>query len=52
MSELSAILAIAHRDFVKLLRDRARIVSDFAFPLLLVALLGPALQAGFGSRGA
>jgi ABC-2 type transport system permease protein len=51
MTELSAILAIAHRDFVKLLRDRARIVSDFAFPLLLVAFLGPALQAGFGSAG-
>jgi len=51
MTELSAILAIAHRDFVKLLRDRARIVADFAFPLLLVAFLGPALQAGFGSPG-
>ena len=51
MTELSAILAIAHRDFVKLLRDRARIISDFAFPLLLVAFLGPALQAGFGSAG-
>jgi len=51
MRELSAVLAIAHRDFVKLLRDRARIVSDFAFPLLLVGLLGPALQAGFGSAG-
>jgi ABC-2 type transport system permease protein len=49
MSELSAILAIAHRDFVKLLRDRARIISDFVFPLLLIGLLGPALQAGFGS---
>lgn len=49
MRELSAILAIAHRDFVKLLRDRARIVSDFAFPLILVGFLGPALQAGFGS---
>ena len=51
MTELSALLAIAHRDFVKLLRDRGRIVADFAFPLLLVALLGPALQAGFGSAG-
>lgn len=51
MRELSAILAIAHRDFVKLLRDRARIVSSFTFPLLLVGLLGPALQAGFGSGG-
>jgi ABC-2 type transport system permease protein len=51
MGELSAILVIAHRDVVKLLRDRTRIVADFAFPLLLVALLGPALQAGFGSPG-
>lgn len=51
MSELSGVLVIAHRDVVKLLRDRARIVADFAFPLLLVALLGPALQAGFGSPG-
>ena len=51
VGELSAILAIAHRDFVKLLRDRARIVSDFVFPLLLIGLLGPALQAGFGSPG-
>ena len=51
MTELSAILAIAHRDFVKLLRDRTRLVSDFAFPLILVAFLGPALQAGFGSAG-
>jgi ABC-2 type transport system permease protein len=51
MRELSAVLAIAHRDFVKLLRDRTRIVADFTFPLLLVVLLGPSLQAGFGSGG-
>ena len=51
MAELSAILAIAHRDVTKLLRDRPRIVGDLAFPVLLVALLGPALQAGFGSPG-
>src|SRR3989304_9031514 len=51
VSELSGLLAIAHRAVVKLLRDRARIVSDFVFPLLLVGLLGPAMQAGFGSPG-
>src|SRR6266581_3296747 len=51
MSELSAVLVIAHRDFVKLLRDRLRIVADFALPISLVLLLGPALQAGFGSPG-
>jgi ABC-2 type transport system permease protein len=51
MSELSAIAVIAHRDFVKLLRDRLRIVADFALPLTLVLLLGPMLQAGYGSPG-
>lgn len=47
--ELSAILIIAHRDLVKLLRDRLRMVADFALPLILVLVLGPALQAGYGS---
>jgi ABC-2 type transport system permease protein len=49
--EVSAILAIAHRDLVKLLRDRARLVSDFAFPLILIGVLGTSLQAGFGAPG-
>lgn len=49
--ELSAVLAIAHRDFIKLLRDRARILSDFAFPLIFIGILGTSLQAGFGSSG-
>jgi ABC-2 type transport system permease protein len=47
-AELSAIAVIAHRDFVKLLRDRVRLVSELSFPLILVLLLGPALQSGFG----
>jgi ABC-2 type transport system permease protein len=51
MTEVSAILAIAHRDLVKLLRDRLRILADFALPLTLVLLLGPTLQAGFGEAG-
>jgi len=51
MHELHAILAIAHRDLTKLLRDRARIVGDLTFPLIMVAFLAPALQAGFGSPG-
>ncbi|HYU48450.1 MAG TPA: ABC transporter permease [Candidatus Limnocylindria bacterium] len=51
MSEASAVLVIAHRDFVKLLRDRLRIVADFALPLTLVLLLGPTLQAGYGRPG-
>jgi len=51
MHELSAILAIAHRDFIKLIRDRPRIVSDFAFPLIFIGILGTSLQAGFGGSG-
>jgi len=49
--ELSAVAVIAHRDFVKLLRDRVRLVSELTFPLVLVLLLGPALQSGFGAPG-
>jgi ABC-2 type transport system permease protein len=51
VSEISAVLVIAHRDLVKLLRDRLRLVADFALPLTLVLLLGPTLQAGFGEPG-
>ena len=50
-SELSAIAVIAHRDFIKLLRDRTRLLSELAFPLVLVLLLGPALQSGFRAPG-
>jgi ABC-2 type transport system permease protein len=50
-AEVSAIAVIAHRDFIKLLRDRTRLFSELAFPLVLVLLLGPALQSGFGAPG-
>jgi len=50
-AEVSAVAAIAHRDFVKLLRDRVRLFSELAFPLVLILLLGPALQSGFGAPG-
>ena len=50
MSEASAILALAHRDFIKLLRDRQRMVADFAFPLIFIGILGTSLQAGFGGN--
>jgi ABC-type multidrug transport system, permease component len=49
MHELSAVLAIAHRDFIKLIRDRARLISDLAFPLIFIGILGTTLQAGFGT---
>jgi ABC-2 type transport system permease protein len=48
MSELSAIAAIASRDLLKFLRDRARLVSTFIFPFLLMALMGGTLQLNLG----
>ena len=50
MTELSGILTLAHRDLIKLLRDRTRIIADFSFPLIFIGILGPMLQAGFGDR--
>ena len=48
MHELSGVLAIAHRDLIKLLRDRARLVADLVFPMIFIGVLGTALQSGFG----
>ena len=48
MHELSAVLAIAHRDLVKLIRDRTRLIADFFFPLIFIGVLGKALESGFG----
>jgi ABC-2 type transport system permease protein len=48
MRELSAVLAIAHRDLIKLVRDRARLVADLVFPMIFIGVLGTALQSGFG----
>ena len=50
MTEMSAVLTLAHRDLVKLLRDRTRIIADFSFPLIFLGILGPMLQSGFGDR--
>ena len=49
MHELSGVLAIAHRDFVKLLRDRTRLIADLVFPMIFIGVLGTSLQAGFGN---
>lgn len=45
MREINAIFTIAHRDFVKLLRDRGRIVATFIFPFMFIGVLGGSLQA-------
>jgi ABC-2 type transport system permease protein len=46
--EVGALLAIAQRDLVKLLRDRIRLGVSLAFPILLIAGLGGSLQALVG----
>ncbi len=48
--EINAILTIAFRDLVKLLKDRERLISSFIFPFVLIALLGGTLQAGLGQE--
>lgn len=47
--EANAILALAARDFLKLLRDPARMVSTFVFPLIFIGVLGTSMQANLGS---
>jgi ABC-2 type transport system permease protein len=49
MHEVSAVLAIAHRDLVKLLRDRTRLVADFAFPMIFIGVLGVSMEEAFGN---
>lgn len=48
MRQVNAMLAIAQRDFMKLLRDPARLVSSLIFPLIFIAVLGGSLQSSFG----
>lgn len=47
----NAIFAIAYRDFLKLIRDRARILGTFIFPLIFIGFLGGGMQASFGGVG-
>ncbi len=46
--ELWAILAIAQRDVLKLVRDYPRLAVNLAFPILLIAGLGNVLQSTVG----
>ncbi len=46
--ELSALLVIAQRDVIKLLRDRPRLAVNLAFPVLLIGGLGSILQPTVG----
>lgn len=48
--QLNAILTIAARDFIKLLRDRPRILISFIFPVIFIGVLGGSFQASIGNR--
>lgn len=48
MRDVSAILAIAQRDLMKFLRDRARIVATFIFPFIFVGIMGTSFRYSFG----
>ena len=49
LRNLNAILTIAYRDVMKFLRDPARLVGTFIFPLFFVGVLGGSLQANLGA---
>lgn len=46
--ELNAIITIATRDLIKLLRDKPRLLIGFIFPLLFIGILGGSLQSNLG----
>lgn len=48
-TDINAVLALAYRDLLKFVRDRARLVSTFIFPFIFIIAMGGSLQASFGS---
>jgi len=48
--EANAILTMAYRDLMKLLRDPARLVATFIFPLMFIVILGGSMQANVGAN--
>ena len=50
MREVYAVVTLAYRDLMKLLRDPARLISSLMFPLLFILILGGSMQGSFGPR--
>jgi ABC-2 type transport system permease protein len=48
MRDFYAVLTLAYRDLMKLLRDPARLISSLMFPLLFIIILGGSLRSSFG----
>jgi ABC-2 type transport system permease protein len=49
-AEFNAVLTIAYRDLIKFLRDRARLLSTFIFPVLFIGILGGSFKANLGAN--
>lgn len=49
MTTIYAILIIAHRDFLKLFRDRGRLISSLVIPIIFIGILGGTFQQTLGS---
>jgi ABC-2 type transport system permease protein len=47
--ELSAIVALAYRDLMKLVRDPIRLVTSLIFPVIFIGILGGSFQSGLGN---
>jgi ABC-2 type transport system permease protein len=50
MREIYAIMTIAYRDLMKLMRDPLRLISNLILPLLFIIILGGSMQANI-SKG-
>ncbi|HEX2698057.1 MAG TPA: ABC transporter permease [Anaerolineales bacterium] len=50
MREAYAVITLAYRDLMKLLRDPARFIASLTFPLFFIIILGGSLQSGFGEN--
>ena len=48
MTDLNAILTVASRDVLKLLRDRTRMAFTVVFPVVFIGLMGGTLQGNLG----
>lgn len=48
--ELNAIITIAYRDWIMLLRDKTRLLASFVFPTIFVGILGISIQSSLGEK--
>lgn len=49
MREVNAVLTLAYRDVLKLVRDPTRLIASVVFPVIFVGVLGGALQSNLGA---